>query len=171
MFNKLSSFNLQLSALILQFTECDEIDDHFETFHDTLNSSVPKLLDKATEYAQKWLKFLKTEEQNLSSVTLGESRLMDASASATNSSFWSSLIQEGIKYKSLIALLFFNMDRGQKFEATSHMRTYCLKSSSLYFALLGIPGSGAFKIFHPVLYNKALDTFKITQKLHLGKTL
>ena len=35
--------------------------------------------------------------------------------------------------------------------------------------LLGIPGSGAFKIFHPVLYNKALDTFKLALKLHLVK--
>ena len=42
-----------------------------------------------------------------------------------------------------------------------------LKATSLYFALLAIPGSSAFKVFHPVLYNKALDTFKLAMKLHL----
>jgi condensin-2 complex subunit D3 len=59
------------------------------------------------------------------------------------------------------------MDSGQKLNAATSMRGKCLKSASLYFILLGIPGSGAFKIFHPVLYNKALDTFKLAMKLHL----
>ena len=88
---------------------------------------------------------------------------------SSRSSFWSSLIQDGVKYKALIALLFYYMENGQRMEATSANRKYCLKSASLYFVLLGIPGSGAFKIFHPVLYNKALDTFKMALKLHLVK--
>ena len=42
-----------------------------------------------------------------------------------------------------------------------------LKATSLYLVLLAIPGSSAFKIFHPVLFNKALDSFKLALKLHL----
>ena len=127
-------------------------------------------MNRATEYTQKWLKFLKKEDLQFSSVggggtTLNQSQL--EGSLSTNSSFWSSLIQDGVKYKSLIALLFYYMENGQKLEATASMRSYCLKSASLYFILVGIPGSGAFKIFHPVLYNKALDTFKLALKLHL----
>ena len=130
-----------------------------------------KLLKKATEYTQKWLNFLKKEDMH-TSATLGTSlnqSQLEGSSLATRSSFWSSLIQDGVKYKALIALLFYYMESGQKLEASSAMSSYCLKSASLYFILLGIPGSGAFKIFHPVLYNKALDTFKLALKLHLVK--
>ena len=34
--------------------------------------------------------------------------------------------------------------------------------------LLGLPGSGAFKIFHPVLFSKALDSFSLVSKLKLA---
>lgn len=129
---------------------------------------IAKLLDKSTEYAQKWLKFLKKEE--MSGGSLNQSNLENSSMMMMqNSNFWSSLIQDGVEYKALIALLFYYMDNGQKLEATQSKRSLCLKSASLYFILLGIPGSGAFKIFHPVLYNKALDTFKLALKLHLVK--
>ena len=155
----------------LQFTECEELDYHFESVHDSRDSEgIEKLLKKATDYTQRWLNFLKKEDFTSTGVgtTLNQSQL-EGSSLATRSSFWSSLIQDGVKYKALIALLFYYMDSGQKLEASSAMRSYCLKSASLYFILLGIPGSGAFKIFHPVLYNKALDTFKLALKLHLVK--
>ena len=44
------------------------------------------------------------------------------------------------------------------------------KAAGLYFILLGLPGSGAFKIFHPVLYNKSLDTFKLVMSLNLARS-
>lgn len=75
------------------------------------------------------------------------------------------------RYKALIGLLFYFLDRGQKLNASAEDREFCLKATSLYFILLGVPGSGAFKIFHPVLYNKALDTFKLALKLHLVSTM
>ena len=34
--------------------------------------------------------------------------------------------------------------------------------------LLGLPGSGAFKIFDPVLFSKSLDCFELVSKLKLG---
>ena len=143
------------------------MEEDFEAQHTIEGTSVPKLLEKATEFAQKWLNFVKKEDLQQSSILENS---MSASSSSSNSSFWSNLIQHGIRYKALIALLFYYMETGQKFEATSTMRNYCLKSTSLYFVLLGVPGSGAFKIFHPVLYNKALDTFKMAMKLHLVKS-
>ena len=43
-------------------------------------------------------------------------------------------------------------------------------AASLYFTFLGMPGSGAFKIFHPLLFTKALDVFKVRivlERLHV----
>lgn len=146
------------------------MEEDFEAQHTIEGTSVPKLLEKATEFAQKWLNFVKKEDLQQSSLHSQSGHLENSVSMSSNSSFWSNLIQNGIRYKALIALLFYYMETGQKFEATSRMRNYCLKSTSLYFVLLGVPGSGAFKIFHPVLYNKALDTFKMAMKLHLVKS-
>jgi hypothetical protein len=56
---------------------------------------------------------------------------------------------------------------GQQLNADSESRNLCLKSASLYFILLSVPGSSAFSIFHSGLYGKALETFNLTLKLHL----
>ena len=40
-------------------------------------------------------------------------------------------------------------------------RLESVAAASLYFTFLGMPGSGAFKIFHPLLFTKALDVFKV----------
>ena len=73
------------------------------------------------------------------------------------------------RYKSLIPLLFHLMCRGQRLGLDVPLvdRELGLKATSLYLVLLAIPGSSAFKIFHPVLFNKALDSFKLALKLHL----
>ena len=41
-------------------------------------------------------------------------------------------------------------------------RLESIAAASLYFTFLGMPGSGAFKIFHPLLFTKALDVFKVS---------
>lgn len=152
-----------------QFTECQELDPEYEAYLRQQHVDICKTLDKTTDYAQKWLKLSDQHSRNEAS---GSLLVMDhsglsVSGVGANAEFWTTLIKEGIKYKSLIALLYYYLDRGQKLQSASLERDVCLRSASLYFVLLGIPGSGAFKIFHPVLYNKALDTFKLALKLHL----
>ncbi|TRY62148.1 hypothetical protein TCAL_11306, partial [Tigriopus californicus] len=93
----------------------------------------------------------------------------ETGATHSSSGFWSTLNDSGIPYRSLIALLFHFMDSGQKFESGHVERQLCLQATSLYFIFLALPGSGAFKIFHPVLYQKALSTFKLSTKLKLGR--
>ena len=72
------------------------------------------------------------------------------------------------RFKSLVALLFHHIEIGQRrgggYEGAD--RDLGLKATSLYFILLAIPGSSAFNIFHPMLYSKALTTFKLATKLH-----
>ena len=55
--------------------------------------------------------------------------------------------------------------RGSARNITIGDRDLGLKATGLYFVLLSIPGSSAFNIFHPMLYNKALDSFKLAVSL------
>ena len=136
--------------------------------HEENGTSIIRLLDKIKSLSEKWLK-----ESGDLQVTLNQSAHQDAETSATsisNSSFWSLLIQHGVKYKALLALLCYYMESGQKLDATPSLRSLCLSATSLYFVLLSTPGAGAFKIFHPLLYKRALDTYKLALKLHLVRT-
>ena len=155
--------------LHFQFTECPELDETFNNLHEENGTSIIKLLDKIKSLSEKWLK-----ESGDLQVTLNQSvQDADTSATTTNisqSSFWSLLIQHGVKYKALLALLCYYMESGQKLDATQSLRSLCLSATSLYFVLLSTPGAGAFKIFHPLLYKRALDTYKIALKLHLVRT-
>ena len=74
-------------------------------------------------------------------------------------------------FRALIALLFHHIEMGQRSmrgnarNITIGDRDLGLKATGLYFVLLSIPGSSAFNIFHPMLYNKALDSFKLAVSL------
>ena len=87
-----------------------------------------------------------------------------------------------MKHSALLALTFFYIERGLRQGESRYVtyihtcslsqistqlieRFYRLESiaaASLYFTFLGMPGSGAFKIFHPLLFTKALDVFKVS---------
>ena len=117
----------------------------------------------------------------------GESNNATANTTASfyRKGFWTVLTQEhGVKHPLLLALIFYYIERGsrqaefryfQSFNGTNNKMSHRLESTaaaSLYFTFLGMPGSGAFKIFHPLLFTKALDVFKVrnvSNHLH-GKT-
>ena len=77
------------------------------------------------------------------------------------------MTEQNVKYKVLIALLYHHMEKGLEQYREARERELCLLASSLYLVILGLPGSGAFKIFHPVLFSKALDVFGFVSKLKL----
>ena len=54
---------------------------------------------------------------------------------------------------------------GQKSDASFEERQAGLLAASVYLDLLAIPGSNAFRVFHPVLYSRALDSFKLLWRL------
>ena len=78
------------------------------------------------------------------------------------------MTEQNIKYKVLIALLYHFMEKGQEMFREEKERSLGLKAAGLYLVILGLPGSGAFKIFHPVLFSKALDSFTLVSKLKLN---
>ena len=102
----------------------------------------------------------------------------NTTASFYRKGFWTVLTQEhGVKHPLLLALIFYYIERGSrqtefryfqliqwnKIEKLSHNRLESVAAASLYFTFLGMPGSGAFKIFHPLLFTKALDVFKVIE--------
>ena len=99
----------------------------------------------------------------------------NTTASFYRKGFWTVLTQEhGVKHPLLLALIFYYIERGSRqaefrfYQSSSGTmnkkmshRLESVSAASLYFTFLGMPGSGAFKIFHPLLFTKALDVFKV----------
>ena len=52
------------------------------------------------------------------------------------------------------------MECGQKRTATAVQKEAGIRAAGIYLLLVAIPGSRAFKIFHPILFQKAVDSFK-----------
>lgn len=79
--------------------------------------------------------------------------------------FWEIIVTNGIKLSNLLALLGYLMKHGQSTFADENSRQSSIKATTLYFSLLGIPGSNAFNVFHVNLYRKALETLQLSKLL------
>ena len=91
----------------------------------------------------------------------------NTTASFYRKGFWTILTQEhGVKHPLLLALIFHYIERGSR-QAESRLDS--VAAASLYFTFLGMPGSGAFKIFHPLLFTKALEVFKVVTLFKAGR--
>lgn len=67
-----------------------------------------------------------------------------------------------------MALVFHYCYVCQRYDARENDRDLGTRAASLYFLILSIPGSTAFRFFHPVLYLKALDILRLSTKLRVG---
>ncbi|XP_055997299.1 condensin-2 complex subunit D3-like isoform X2 [Ostrea edulis] len=74
--------------------------------------------------------------------------------------FWMVLVENDFSHKDLIVLLAYLVEAGSKRGSNVQQRGAAVLSSSSYFKLLTIPGSAAFKVFHPVLFEKCVDILK-----------
>ncbi|XP_069752394.1 condensin-2 complex subunit D3 [Narcine bancroftii] len=73
---------------------------------------------------------------------------------------WALFVENNLSHRALVAVLSHFIHIVQNKKATIIQRRYALNAAGLYFLLLEIPGSVANRIFHPVLFNKCLDTIK-----------
>eukprot|EP00092_Neocalanus_flemingeri_P019653 GFUD01021285.1.p1 GENE.GFUD01021285.1~~GFUD01021285.1.p1 ORF type:complete len:1759 (-),score=675.16 GFUD01021285.1:47-5323(-) len=146
-----------------QFTELQELPADYEEVIQGVE--VRKVLAKVQELAIKWIKVHGQEETSREEDAENTSQ----SVSLYRAGFWTIMTEQNIKYKVLVALLYHYMERGQEMASGEQERQLAMQAAGLYLVLLGLPGSGAFKIFHPVLYSKALDTFNLVTKLGLGR--
>ncbi|KAG1703671.1 Condensin-2 complex subunit D3 [Nymphon striatum] len=82
-----------------------------------------------------------------------------------NSGFWLILVENDIKFKNLLALIAFLICRGQNNTSSCKDRLISLFASTLYVNILCIPGSSAFKLFNSMLFQTAIKSLKIPQKI------
>lgn len=78
---------------------------------------------------------------------------------------WQALMILNINIRGLLAMLGYIMKTGQCAEIEEDFRQACLEATSLYLMFLTIPGSNAFGIYHPNLYQRALKTLKMSESL------
>ena len=83
---------------------------------------------------------------------------------------WQTLTALNINIRGLLAVLGYLIKIGQAAGADEDARQPCLASASLYFTLLSIPGSSSFQVFHPNLYQRAIETLKLSELLQNKKT-
>ncbi|KAI9554187.1 hypothetical protein GHT06_019459 [Daphnia sinensis] len=72
--------------------------------------------------------------------------------------FWSFLFQEKkLNIQNLLALTGFFIDRGSTLASSFDERELCFEAAKMYLTMICIPGSMAFRVFHQMLYMKALQ--------------
>ncbi|XP_066945116.1 condensin-2 complex subunit D3-L-like [Macrobrachium rosenbergii] len=159
------------------FTEVEDLPAEFEDFHSDTNFK--ELFDAAIESLRRYVDSVATdaaddEEQRLSAAGVSGSRDISSpngpqenGSSELQAGFWVAL-SENLSVKGLKAFLFYFLHRGQRYNAKEDDRECSLKASSIYFLLLCVPGSNAFRVFHSVLYTKSIEVFKLSSKLKVG---
>ncbi|KAG7196530.1 hypothetical protein KM043_018554 [Ampulex compressa] len=76
---------------------------------------------------------------------------------------WHTLIVLNINIRALLPVLAYIIENGQHKDTDENSQGSCFAATSLYFVLLAIPGSNAFNVFHPGLYQRAIDTLKMVR--------
>ncbi|XP_076160819.1 condensin-2 complex subunit D3 [Ptiloglossa arizonensis] len=124
------------------------------------------------EPPDEYLMFLESEDMRLllheSYITiktwLAEGTNQNDSEHCCSDISWSTLIIRDVKVRALLAILGYIIKSGQGKEAERDSRQSCLYATNLYFILLAVPGSSAFNVFHPNLYQRAIETLKINSE-------
>ncbi|XP_071500786.1 condensin-2 complex subunit D3-L-like [Diadema antillarum] len=83
--------------------------------------------------------------------------------------FWNVLCENGIVPRSLLAGLYYFIDGVDSLTSTALERELAITAGHLYILLLEIPGSGAYRVQQPMLFEKALNTFKLWPRSESNK--
>lgn len=169
--DKLSSDWIR-SVIDADFTEVDNLPSEFEDYHCSTNFQ--GLFDAVVGSCRHWIDSLPVvnddSEKRLSVSNTSTSSLLDGSHAGKrdlHTTFWIALA-ENVSVKGLKALLFYYIHRGQRYDARELEREHGIKCASIYFLLLCVPGSNAFRVFHPVLYMKTIEILRLTLKLRVA---
>ncbi|KAM7435860.1 Condensin-2 complex subunit D3 [Porites harrisoni] len=102
-------------------------------------------------------KYYINELQNLLLISRQWSR---GSSSSSNDGLWKVLSENSFSHKALISLLHSFIGSCNKSTKAGPKLESCILASNIYIVLVQIPGSGAYKVFHPLLFQKALDVLR-----------
>nr|XP_034995387.1 condensin-2 complex subunit D3 [Zootoca vivipara] len=76
----------------------------------------------------------------------------------TTESAWTLFAENNICHNAFVAVLYHFVQEAQSKKANVHQRLYALHAAGLYFLLVEIPGSIVNRVFHPVMFEKCLQT-------------
>ncbi|PIK45081.1 putative condensin-2 complex subunit D3-like [Apostichopus japonicus] len=113
---------------------------------------VPQVLEDLTGDTMNLGKNLKMTIRELS---------MASEEGSDQSEFWKILTEQNLKPKALVACLYYFMQRVDQYVSPAEEREVAILAAHLYFAMIGVPGSGAYSIIHPVVFEEAVDIFKL----------
>ncbi|GCB74010.1 condensin-2 complex subunit D3 [Scyliorhinus torazame] len=121
----------------LDFTETEPLDSQLES----------EITENGLEiFSHLYTSLFKFVDQHLPAETLGD--------------VWTVFAENNLSHNALVVVLHHFIHMAQNKKADVIQREYALHAAGLYFLLLEIPGSVANRIFHPVLFDKCLDTIK-----------
>nr|XP_058971616.1 condensin-2 complex subunit D3-L-like [Pocillopora verrucosa] len=83
------------------------------------------------------------------------------SQDALNEGLWKVLSDNNFSHKVLISLLHSFIESCDKTSKAGPKLESCVLAANIYVVLVQIPGSGAYKVFHPLLFQKALDVLRL----------
>lgn len=82
---------------------------------------------------------------------------------------WQKLIMLDINVQGLLAVLDYIMKTGQRIGIDEVSRQACFEATSLYLMLLAVPGSTVFHVYHPNLYERMIDTLRMSENIFSSK--
>ncbi|KAJ1175182.1 hypothetical protein NDU88_000473 [Pleurodeles waltl] len=78
----------------------------------------------------------------------------------TSENVWTLFAANDISHKALVAVLYHFIQLLESKKANVEQRLHGLHAAGLYFLLLEIPGSVANQVFHPVLFEKCMNSLE-----------
>uniref|UniRef100_V9K7T1 Condensin-2 complex subunit D3 n=1 Tax=Callorhinchus milii TaxID=7868 RepID=V9K7T1_CALMI len=117
----------------LDFTETEPLDSHLE------EEIIEDGLEVFSQLHKSLLKFISQDQESAGGI-------------------WTLFAENDIHHNVLVAVLYHFVHMIHDKNAGVAQREYALHAAELYFLLLEIPGSVANRLFHPVLFDKCLDT-------------
>uniref|UniRef100_A0A2I2ZHF2 Condensin-2 complex subunit D3 n=1 Tax=Gorilla gorilla gorilla TaxID=9595 RepID=A0A2I2ZHF2_GORGO len=75
-------------------------------------------------------------------------------------SIWTFFTENNVSHSTLVALFYHFVQIVHKKNVSVQYREYGLHAAGLYFLLLEVPGSVANQVFHPVMFDKCIQTLK-----------
>ncbi|KAK8759494.1 hypothetical protein V5799_002872 [Amblyomma americanum] len=106
-------------------------------------------LASACEVCEKWSLYLGPED-------VGEGN--------ADEKLWQTLMENGVHYKALLGLVYLGICQGNSPGATFANKRIALRFCKLYFNLVLVPGSTAYRIFQESLFQSAVQCFRLPSK-------
>ena len=166
----LSKFSLNVldsewtkNVIDADFTEVGDLPSDFEDHH--FSTNLNGLFSAVNNSFRNWVDLLPNLTDDNHRISTSNLAAEENDDDSLHTRFWTELSDD---VKRLMTLLFYYCYHGQRYDAKEADRELGIQATSLYFLMLCVPGSNAFRVFHPVMYLKCMETMRLAVKLQVG---